>query len=418
MHTININDRKLAIGLEWSFHDSQRELRAALRRDKVTAACIITTEEGVFTGVVNDERPGRSQHAAAILAGRLCPDSLIYHQLDEESVWVCAIREGLPLPGTDRVCPIADAEQQLAELAGYQTEAVLLGSHPAARQSLEQLLEEPEKTDWQYARLKPVQGRTTTWLTVSLIITTAVVAYQLYEAPTEVMPVLPSLVNSPIELVDIVPAKSAPDPALINAARESALLEWQMAQADIGTISEQWLTLLTQLPVSHIGYRPVRMNCRLDICIVDWQWNGNRFFAEAMLSLPGELLPTSLQNHARVQTRFTLEAANRQQPLALVEQREHFQLQLTEQLSLPGLRLHLPTQQQLLQLDYQVDGDSFQDEVATIHTVQLSAASLLAARVGLQKLNNQNLYPVSANFSLTGNSVSLQLETRYVVATL
>jgi len=419
MNIIRINNRKLVIGLEWSFHDSRRELRSVLRRDKVTAACIIATEEGLFTGVIKAERPGRSpHHAAAILAGRLCPDSLIYHQIDDESVWVCAIREGLPLPGTDRICPVADAEQQLAELAGYQSEAVVLGTHPAARQSLEQLLDEPEKTDWQYARLKPVQSQTTVWLTASLIIATVAVAYQLYDDPSEAMPDLPLLVSSPIELSNIVPEKSAPDPARITAARERALLEWQMAQADIGDMSEQWLALLTQLPVSHLGYRPVRMNCRLDICIVDWQWNGNRFFAEAMLSLPGERVQTSQQSHDRVQTSFTLKPANRQQPLMLVDQREHFQLQLTERLSLPGLRLHLPAQQQSLQLQYEVDGDSFQDDVATVHTVQLSAASLLAARVGLQKLNSQSLYPISANFSLTGNTVSLQLETRYVATIL
>lgn len=423
MATFMLHGRSLVAGLHWGFHDSRAAHRAEARRLEPSAMVLRQTDEGLLAGWQREPTSRRDPgYAAALLIGAAHAEAIIFNALGGELTWICAIRDGLPLPGTDQVVPNEQADQQLAEFAGYQMHGVIIGSHPAALLTLEAALAVLSAAQWSDARLRSARLSLRPALLAGAVAASVGFALWVGLRPLPQPPVTSPVVTA--ALIGAPPAvpqtmlQTGPDAASLAKAREEAFQRWQGEVPEVQALGAQWLDVLRSLPLSHQGYRPVRMQCRVEACTVDWVWRGGRFSAEVLDGLPGTRVgPVSLAGvRDRVQTRFDLQPTLREIPLALIDDAEHFGFDLLERLTLPGLQLSIVEQRQPVHVRYVVGGQTYEDLIGRAQTVQISVGSLIAAQTALQRLAQDSIYPERASFTFNRGTISAQLEARYVVA--
>ncbi len=415
--TFRVNGYELALGLQWSFYSSRREHRNVCKSQRPTAFIEWFNDDGLMAGWMRTPFSGRRTVAGALLVGLSVRDALIYQPLDSQHVWVCALRDGLPLPETDQVLPSAEADFALRDLASYQPHLPILGASPQATTSLKDALATLPRKAYSQTALLPYSenGRVREIALGSAVVLTA--GYVWWPAPVVEVP------PPPAPRVEVVlPSPPPPvvrreiDPDAVRRAREDAI-ERRLTRPNVGRIGQQWLQTLRSLPISHRGYRPSRLECTAHQCQVDWLWRGGRFIAQAHEDLPGQLIATRNLDDYVNRLRTTWEFDLPRERLGLPSDApQQTLLLLRETLDRLGIR-PLISESPLI-IRYESQGQSFSDTIGTEGAIRLVASNLLTIEQLFQRLSALPLAAERAEFTWLNGVVNVQLEVRYVVVTL
>lgn len=423
MTTVTLGSLSLVTGLSWRFHGSRRDHRTALMEERPKGFVERACDDGVLAGwSAHPLKAGEKHYAGGFALGSVLSNALIYQDIEPGTVWVCALRDGLPLPETDVVGTEAAVTTVMGDVLAYQPDLPIYGSHPAAVQSLENLLEGVKPPSHALLKRPGHNVRKAVTLGLSLGIV-AVSGYLLWPAAktmtvdyvtTVTAPALPTTVASVPTLPAVI---RGPDPQEIAEATRKAREDW-LRQSSFTVVSDQWLAMLRSLPVSHVGYRPRQLECRQDYCLAEWMWTGGRFNTAALIGLPGEVQPASAPRDyaAQVRTRWPLSTASLAPVPTLPDDAvEGFVLAVVSALALPGVRTEvtLPTAPITLSID--VGSHRLTETIGHYGTIRVLTSTLAESHHVLSLLARLPVIAERATFILNGATVSLNLEVRYVV---
>jgi hypothetical protein len=409
MSSIRLAGLQLAVGLDWYLVSERAELRPLRKRYRRGCQVQLSSTEGLLLGL-GSQQPLWSQplYAGALLLARLAPQALIHQPLDSRHVWVCAVRGGLPLPGSDHVCGVAEAQHQLDELLQLAPATPILGEHPQAEGSLADLLVKAGKTELRQARLRTSASPLLPALAAASILACALACYALLREPQE-----PSITFVP-------PAQSMADDgsakqrlrqqfdAAIAKARAEHLQQPSLIQA-----GEAWLRVFSSLPPSLQGYRAEQAQCDLQQCDVTWVAAPGA--AARPDALPGQPLPAS--SDGKHKTRIVLAELPTQTyaPITSAQLNDYREL-LVPHLRRVGARLDFGEAGTPLLVAPPAGLDAQPYRLGSPYSLRVNVAGWANVRSTLNQLASTPLIARRALLNLDQGRLSLQLEGRYVVA--
>lgn len=431
MPVLQLAGNRIALGLQWSFLADRAELRRVLKRDAVPGYAVAGCDDGLLYGAFDEVPAGRTLPCAGgLLVGQLLRDAIVYQDLGNGQVWVCAVRDGLPLPGVDRVCGAGEAERlmQDVQLHSQRLDMPLIGSLPQASLALAELLEQTEPAMLSQARLRrPVtqaQYALRAAMALGVLACLGIVWQILHrEAPQVVAPMLEEI-GLPVNRAEIEARYRDAVQQQLNAER-SRLLE----RPDFAAAGEAWLREVRGLPFAVGGYKPRLLSCTGQNCRVDWDWQASQFNPQDLERLPGLLLPAAaaMERATRAQTELSLQVAAKRLTPWSVQEVDKQVLSLGSRLQKLGARAEITPAELPASINVAASAD---DQQARERGANFASKSLLVGHQGqvrlvvgdwarvqavLGVLAEQPLVPERAIFTLNNGNVSLQLEARYVV---
>ncbi|CAN5766541.1 hypothetical protein BH11PSE12_BH11PSE12_32490 [soil metagenome] len=295
-----LKNSSIAVGLEWTLHDSISEARkAAAGKKKILVVRKVISGECV-QGICNKPFKAQKLQAGALLVAAIAKDALIYHSLGNGMVWVCAIREGIPLHGFDVVVDEKLAKETLAEVMSYVPLAEIYGDTAGAKGSIENLF--AQITPWHKKAAVLASNGSPVFilaLLVGLLLMGALVmfGYQYY----------------------VKKMASGNTSSIMQSEEEKRRIK-QVFEADVAKArlifwharspSRQfaiWYDVLRTLPVSVNGWTPSAFNCDISTCKVTWR-RDSRALPSTVANLPGTAPPQSFNPDIKERiTTFTLD---------------------------------------------------------------------------------------------------------------
>ena len=409
MSSIRLAGLQLAVGLDWYLASERAELRPPRKRHRRGCQVQLSSSEGLLLGLGN-QQPLWNQplYAGALLLARLAPQALIHQPLDSRHVWVCAVRGGLPLPGSDHVCGVAEAQQQLDQLLQLAPGTPILGEHPQAEGNLADLLAKAGKTELRRARLHTSASPLLPALAAASILACALASYAFLQQPQD-----------PVATF-VPPVKAASDDgsaqlrlrqqfdADIAKARAEHLQQPSLIQAGAA-----WLRVFSSLPPSLQGYRAEQAQCDLQQCEVTWVAAPGA--AARPDALPGQPLPASTDGKRK--TRIVLAELPMQSLAAIsVSELNDYRELLVPHLRRAGARLDFGEAGTPLQVTPPAGLDAQPYHLGSPYSLRVNVAGWANVRSTLNQLANTPLIARRALLNLDQGRLSLQLEGRYVVA--
>lgn len=149
---VEIGGLKLAAGGEWALPASKADAAEFLkrnRRGKIVDSHVVG--ERVLGAFESSEQ---GVYAGALLIGKAVPNAVIYHAINDDLMWVAAVRDGIPLADFDRVCSKSDASQIITDLLSFNPSATVVGNLPSAMQSLKDVLVGAREKDIQRFKIE------------------------------------------------------------------------------------------------------------------------------------------------------------------------------------------------------------------------------------------------------------------------
>lgn len=186
INSLSILNRSLAVGGKWSLPSDKNEAAKEIKvnSDKYVADFRHGAERIIGIFGIPSLYKGKA-YAAALAIGLVEPDAIVIQEIEEDQVWVAALREGVPLASYDVICSAGDARQILTDMLSYNPSAVVIGNTSDASKSLEEVLGKLTKKNWENVRLLlPKRDRLIRWVSAVLGIacfTAAGVALYLHE---------------------------------------------------------------------------------------------------------------------------------------------------------------------------------------------------------------------------------------------
>lgn len=274
-----LSEFNLVLGLEWSLYESIEAARVALPRRGVPyyARQVISGE--CAQGVPADlplqaiKRAKSPPLAGALVLANIMGNAVIFQDMGDDLVWVCAVNQGVPIPGFDRVQGKDQALLTLAEVLSFMPHLRQVGTHAQATSTLSDVLLGLDRAKRRNSRiLIPGQSRERAFriiLLAGLMVSVYMAADWLW--PKIAPPPVPPVVNAPV---------SAPPPvvdAAKLAAQEQFRRELEQARRellDAASPSGQfllWYAFWRDIPLSVMGFRPTKAQCAPLYCDVKWQ---------------------------------------------------------------------------------------------------------------------------------------------------
>ncbi|NEX64530.1 type 4b pilus protein PilO2 [Noviherbaspirillum galbum] len=309
MPILEFLDRPFAVGVDWSMHDSREELNEEYGKHKGERR-LIRKLDGVFVlGVyaenksdddIETEGVPRSPVAGAAALAMVEDCAILCERVSGSSksagdamsaFWVCAVNDGVPLPGMDSLMPQGEARRLVSEFLERHPGASLIGSLEGAKASFETLLSTLKPSALSAVKLKRPTSRILPLAILALALTlaaTGTLAYRFKSAAQREIAAASGAMN--------VVTKSAVE---LEKARQEARAkfrtEFDRAQAELrGRVPPQvqvgnWLDVVRQLPDAVSGWNPVAMECSLAQCKVSWQ-RGPYADALSAFDIPGGVI--------------------------------------------------------------------------------------------------------------------------------
>ncbi|WP_027015213.1 type 4b pilus protein PilO2 [Comamonas composti] len=434
MVALQIEDRWYALGLEWAFADDEQELRQTWRASAPLAVISLPSEDGLLYGVASSDTSDSAKSpiglsAAALLVGQLLPDALVHHRLPNGSIWLCVVRDGLPLPGSDCVCSVEEAGAALEEIQAYQPDLPRIGSLPGSIQELPALLASaPAKVLRRTLLRRPPRPllRRLLLLAIGCACLLSLLiwqhlgkrhqpAQQAASGPMpELMPDLAALRTQHQKQVDQALAKSR------HELRQ---------QVGFMPVANQWLQTVRQLPLSVGGYRPRQVDCSPESCLVEWDWSAETFEVSALSRLPGELQPaaTPAEYATVARTRIALAPVSKQsyEPLTGHALDEAL-LKLRSSTHRYGGRADISRANQTISVSLPAPPAALEGNASAAPQsqvigqrgqVRLMVAGWAQTQKVLQVMGQSSLLiPERAVIALNQSNVTLQVEARYITS--
>jgi|GEM_PF-1932557 len=421
MATLHRAGQTLAVGLNWAFVEDKSEVKAQLKQSTSGSYVVARGEEGMLLGLSETDKPaknGKYGYAGGLLIGKLLPDAIVYEVLDEQSIWVCAVRGGLPLPGMDKVTDESEALQVVADVRTYaQTPVTLIGSHVEASMTLAALLKQVEPSMLAACKMRKAEDSERGKFYAVLGMAFCLIAWGIWEFMPQ-QGELDEDFDDEIVHTDGTSTQdhSQRDAALIAEARKKFLLRTDMAE-----MTATWADVLSRLPYAIGGYRPALTECRSNQCMMQWNWRALQYERQYLDRLPGERLPSKTPGEymRQVQTRIPLsQVANRELLGVPVQEMDNWAIALSTDVIRAGGRADIQPPNQAVNINLPPLNSRGQPRSQVIGhegRVTVIASGWGHIQSVFSVLARQDLVPERAVFTINGSTIGLQMEAKYVV---
>lgn len=269
----------IAVGIEWTLHESLAQAKKAVSgKKKILVARKIISGECV-QGVCPLPAKPKKLHAGALMAAAVANDVLIYHRLDNDQAWVCAVREGIPLHGFDVVADEESAKVTLAEVMSYVPTADIYGDIPGAKGSLDELFAQLSPKDKKAVALNPPSSPVALLLLLVVFLLLAAVVVVGY-------PLLKNALSGPAKLQ----LQSEEELKKARLLFEAQVAEQRRTFWHARSPAQQfvlWYDVLRTLPVAVEGWKPGVFRCDPEACQVTWKREAQALYSPAV-RLPGK----------------------------------------------------------------------------------------------------------------------------------
>lgn len=288
-----IKDLSLAVGLEWVLHDSVKEANAALKGKKnALFARHAAGGECVQAIVSRADLPRKNRdklRPGALMVAAVAPNALVYYPVTEELVWVCAIRDGVPLHGFDAVVGEGDAQALLSEAMTYIQGADLFGPLSGSSRDLPEVIGSVDKKTAKGIRFTQAGLPIVPVLAVGVIVGTVVAAYAGYQE-------LAAKMSQEKSIAEAIAAqiRSEEDKkrrlADAQAGYQAQIEQLRQTYMDAVAPADQfkaWMDVLAAQPASLGGWMVASAECDPALCRIKWFKKDARAIPSMAGQLPG-----------------------------------------------------------------------------------------------------------------------------------
>lgn len=309
MASFHYADLNLILAMQWTLHESAAKARQALPKRNppfyVRQRHLTDYAQGVAVDLPGKALKGKALNAlsGALAVAVSMRNALVRHQLPDGRVWVCAVREGSPVPGFDRIeVDAKQADLTVDEILSYMPElqSQRVGDEDDAVCTLDQLIKELDKKKRRASQIifpGQAAGKVIRVVILAgLMVTTYVMRDWIFPDPPPPPPPAPRPAPKPVA---VVPPPAAPvlDDSARDQAIEKARAEFLNAASPLEQLNA-WRTVIYSLAPSYYGYRPERAQCEPTHCDIAWT-KSDRALPSDTVRLPGKLLDASSGRGAR-----------------------------------------------------------------------------------------------------------------------
>lgn len=302
MRIVSIGKKNIACGLDWSLFEAKKSAAKFLKKAKAAAFVFNKRVSGDF--VVSFIEGGKQQkiprgdiYAGAILVGQIFKNAVVYQEFDDGGIWVCTIRDGIPLPGFDLVTDdTEEAERIFSESLSYVNDIHIIGTRDDAQFSLLDVLNRADKKALSFAKLDKTVSPVLPVLALIILATSGFFAFEflMEEEPAPQNYIMPQLPTGESES-----EKKAQEEA---QKREQMLIESFLAEVEKHKheflspgknpifLYETWMSTIRQLPLSVRGWVLSQADCFVTHCDFRWVRHDARAIPSAAHDIPGENL--------------------------------------------------------------------------------------------------------------------------------
>lgn len=303
MHTLN--DHNLALGLDWITYPDIKSAKAGLPKGRNYRYALKEGEGEVLLAIVDDAEAKKTVHSGALLlacSGSGSSTALVHHTISPEQVWVCAVVNGLPVPGADILVHPSESYSTFLQLRQDMGDPLVYGDLPEARGSLSSLIDVIDPKDGKKAVLQR-DSKALVILTVGILLAlvTAAGGYFFYA-------------SQKAEKEQALAMQIAQAQAQARREEQKKLLEEHIKTQKETFLKvpspyfmiDQWLSVLRSLPITYNGWSPTTILCGQDKCLVKWT-RTPKAYPSSFTSLPTDA-PAFMENELAVTTRQILQA--------------------------------------------------------------------------------------------------------------
>lgn len=137
---IKVGNFQLAIGGEWFLPASKTDAAEFLARHKKSRVMDGTAAGERVIGAFDNVKERGKVYAGAMLVASIEPNCIIFHQIDENTVWFAAIKDGIPLGDFDKVTTRDAANQLMTDVVSFNPTATVIGTLQSSSLSVEAIL--------------------------------------------------------------------------------------------------------------------------------------------------------------------------------------------------------------------------------------------------------------------------------------
>lgn len=305
----------IVVGLEWAIFGSEAEAREDLKKSK--AAYYARRKSGVDfaqAGVVKGKNIPKGiakAYSGALVVASALTDAVVCVPIDDERSWICVVRDGLPLPGYDKVVENEEVEQIVAEAIGYMSGCEIVGNIRGASRSFDQVFSGVDKKTLRQCRIHASSLPLAPIAVILLIGATGVIGFNYLQ-------------NMEREKVEKMKALSLTQDAIKTEAQKKAEIERkrqeylalvEKTKAELRVTAPlvdqylAWMRVIDHLPLSVKGWVLNKVNCSPDACLVRWARKDIRAPMSASKLVPGDI---SSSNENEIVTRIPVQVEKRQ----------------------------------------------------------------------------------------------------------
>lgn len=301
MRLFNLGQKlPVAAELEWQLARDQRDAKRKLKHFKRKWYGRVVGDGG---DIALGEDLGNGDKSSNVLCGAAlvalaAPQAFVFHSLphpeaseEEPEVWICGIRDGLPLHGFDAVLPVADARAKYNEFVSFNSAAQVYGTLNEAKESLEELFAHvPEKARKNALMVRSGISSAVLVVLMGLPVALAALAYSYYEFEE-------ARARDRLTFEEMVKRQAATAAQKQRMAELRQTFDAEVATkrfelqmlADAPMVVDNWIEALsTQVPLSYMGWRPVTANCAKITCTLTWRPDPQAL-PNAVPDLPGKV---------------------------------------------------------------------------------------------------------------------------------
>lgn len=312
-------NRSYAIGLTWSVEPTKAKIRERLK--EAPGASYVRVDKhskdadahlGLFKGRIKG-----TVYSAALAIAAVEPSCIVYESIADDTVWVCVLVNGLPLPGLDTLVKPEEGQKILHDHIAHAE--VIIGDEAGSKSTVADVLDRFDA----YLASKQLSRKQLDSITLKnqpRLIVRLMLAAGLAAGAVAVAGGL-AYVNhlreqnrlNELNLQRI--AQSAEEAERERLARERRIQQFrdqvqqqrEALSSAVGVAAlrwNQWEDLRRSLPVSNFGYRPDTLECTESACIVTWVSGGHLARKTDRRLLPAVVNADALE--AAPQSRFPM----------------------------------------------------------------------------------------------------------------
>ena len=302
---MTLNKKQLALGLEWSIAPTESEMRAEGKRHPKAHRAIVRRADQIWLGLYAEPYKG-TVYAGALVVGLIEPNSVVCVQVNEDTYWMCAVLDGMPVVGYDKFVPAENARSLAMDWFSQFKQSSVIGGLNGAKRSLDDLMnaldeaiEKKEITAKQLASLR-VAPQTTPVSSIAMLLVLMSLPVAGYFGWQHWKKVSAAQHNQKITVSKL--ADEVINAEKLAAQRKLATENFHKAvaakRAEIAALTQnssrpvwaEWERVRTSIPLSSRGFTPQKMECDDKVCQVSWAAEGALTRPADKLALPGVLV--------------------------------------------------------------------------------------------------------------------------------